>query len=84
MNCNLWNSRIPTKRTEKSCKDLKARVRRQEEINKIMYSREEMEACPVEGTSRIFDKKVTILLIRNMAGNQTKFSQFLESIEQMR
>ncbi len=50
---------------------------------KIMYSTEGMKACPVDTTSRIIGKKYTVLLIRNMLSNHTRFNQFLESIEGM-
>jgi DNA-binding HxlR family transcriptional regulator len=51
---------------------------------KIMYSAEGgMKACPVDTTSRIIGKKFTVLLIRNMLSNHTRFNQFLESIEGM-
>jgi DNA-binding HxlR family transcriptional regulator len=50
---------------------------------KIMYSAEDMKACPVDTTSRIIGKKFTVLLIRNMLSNHTRFNQFLESIEGM-
>jgi DNA-binding HxlR family transcriptional regulator len=50
---------------------------------KIMYSAEGMKACPVDTTSKIFGKKYTILLIRNMLSNHKRFNQFLESIEGM-
>jgi DNA-binding HxlR family transcriptional regulator len=49
-----------------------------------MYSTEEgMKACPVDNTLKIIGKKFTVLLIRNMLSNQTRFNQFLESIEGM-
>jgi DNA-binding HxlR family transcriptional regulator len=50
---------------------------------KIMYSSEGMKACPVDTTSSIIGKKFTVLLIRNMLSNHTRFNQFLESIEGM-
>lgn len=50
---------------------------------KIMYSAKGMKACPVDATSRIIGKKFTVLLIRNMLSNHTRFNQFLESIEGM-
>jgi DNA-binding HxlR family transcriptional regulator len=42
-----------------------------------------MKACPVDNTLKIIGKKFTVLLIRNMLSNQTRFNQFLESIEGM-
>jgi DNA-binding HxlR family transcriptional regulator len=50
---------------------------------KIMYSSEGMKACPVDTTFRIIGKKYTVLIIRNMLSNHTRFNQFLESIEGM-
>ena len=50
---------------------------------KIMYSSEGMKACPVDTTFRIIGKKYTVLLIRNMLSDHTRFNQFLESIEGM-
>jgi DNA-binding HxlR family transcriptional regulator len=56
----------------------------EDEQQKIMYSTEEgMKACPVDNTLKIIGKKFTVLLIRNMLSNQTRFNQFLESIEGM-
>jgi DNA-binding HxlR family transcriptional regulator len=49
----------------------------------IMYSTEGMKACPVDLTFRIIGKKFTVLLIRNMLSNHTRFNQFLESIQGM-
>jgi DNA-binding HxlR family transcriptional regulator len=55
-----------------------------EDEQKIMYSTEEgMKACPVDNTFKIIGKKFTVLLIRNMLSKQTRFNQFLESIEGM-
>jgi DNA-binding HxlR family transcriptional regulator len=50
---------------------------------KIMYSSEGMKACPVDTTFRIIGKKYTVLLIRNMLSNHTRFNQLLESIKGM-
>jgi DNA-binding HxlR family transcriptional regulator len=56
----------------------------EDEQQKIMYSNEEgMKACPVDNTFKIIGKKFTVLLIRNMLSKQTRFNQFLESIEGM-
>jgi DNA-binding HxlR family transcriptional regulator len=54
-----------------------------EDEQKIMYSTEGMKACPVDNTFRIIGKKFTVLLLRNMLSKQTRFNQFLESIEGM-
>ncbi len=43
---------------------------------------ENMKCCPVENTLRIIGKKFTVLILRNMMNmNQTRFNQFLESVE---
>ncbi len=43
---------------------------------------EQMKCCPVDNTFRIVGKKFTIHILRNMIFlNQTRFSQFLESVE---
>jgi DNA-binding HxlR family transcriptional regulator len=55
----------------------------EDEQQEIMYSTDGMKACPVDRTFKIIGKKFTVLLIRNMLSNQTRFNQFLESIEGM-
>ncbi len=41
-----------------------------------------MKCCPVDNTFKIVGKKFTIHILRNMILlNQTRFSQFLESVE---
>jgi DNA-binding HxlR family transcriptional regulator len=55
----------------------------EDEQREIMYSTDGMKACPVDNTLKIIGKKFTALLIRNMLSNQTRFNQFLESIEGM-
>jgi DNA-binding HxlR family transcriptional regulator len=47
----------------------------------ILYNIEGMKRCPLDNTSRIIGKKFTLLILRNMMSNQTKFNQFIESIE---
>jgi DNA-binding HxlR family transcriptional regulator len=47
----------------------------------ILYSIEGMKRCPLDNTSRIIGKKLTLLILRNMMSNQTKFNQFIESID---
>jgi len=43
---------------------------------------EQMKCCPVDNTFKIVGKKFTIHILRNMIMlNQTRFNQFLESIE---
>ena len=47
----------------------------------ILYRIEGMKRRPLDNTSRIIGKKFTLLILRNMMSNQTKFNQFIESIE---
>jgi len=43
---------------------------------------DQMKCCPVDNTFKIVGKKFTIHILRNMIFlNQTRFSQFLESVE---
>jgi len=43
---------------------------------------DQMKCCPIDNTFKIVGKKFTIHILRNMIFlNQTRFSQFLESIE---
>ena len=43
---------------------------------------EQMKCCPIDNTFKIVGKKFTVHILRNMIFlNQTRFSQFLESIE---
>jgi DNA-binding HxlR family transcriptional regulator len=46
-----------------------------------MYSMEGMKSCPVDNTFKLVGKKFTVLIVRNMMSNQTRFNQFIESIE---
>jgi DNA-binding HxlR family transcriptional regulator len=46
-----------------------------------MYRIEGMKRCPVDNTSKLIGKKFTVLLVRNMMNNQTRFNQFLDSIQ---
>jgi DNA-binding HxlR family transcriptional regulator len=46
-----------------------------------MYGIEGMKRCPVDNTSKLIGKKFTVLLVRNMMSNQTRFNQFLDSIQ---
>ena len=46
-----------------------------------MYSMEGMKRCPVDNTFKLIGKKFTVLIVRNMMSNQTRFNQFIESIE---
>ena len=47
-----------------------------------MYSMEGMKRCPVDNTFKLIGKKFTVL-IYGMMSNQTRFNQFIESIEGM-
>ena len=43
---------------------------------------EQMKCCPVDNTFKIIGKKFTIHILRNMTMlSQTRFNQFLESVE---
>jgi DNA-binding HxlR family transcriptional regulator len=42
-----------------------------------------VKACPINNTFEIIGKKFTIHILRNLNRGQTRFSQFLESIEGM-
>jgi DNA-binding HxlR family transcriptional regulator len=46
-----------------------------------MYTIEGTKRCPVDNTSKLIGKKFTVLLVRNMMSNQTRFNQFLDSIQ---
>ena len=46
----------------------------------ILYRIEGMKRCPLDNTSKIIGKKFSLLILRNMMSNQTKFNQFIESI----
>ena len=46
-------------------------------------SNTEMKCCPINNTFKIIGKKFTILILRNMInGNQNRFNQLLNSIEE--
>lgn len=47
----------------------------------IIYSMEGMKRCPLDNTFNLIGKRFTVLLLRNMMSNQTRFNQFMESIE---
>jgi DNA-binding HxlR family transcriptional regulator len=40
-----------------------------------------MKCCPIDNTFKLIGKKFTILIIRDMMKNKTRFNQFLDSIE---
>jgi DNA-binding HxlR family transcriptional regulator len=46
-----------------------------------MYNTEGMKRCPVDNTFKLIGKKFTILILRNMMSNQTRFNQFIDSIQ---
>jgi len=46
-----------------------------------MYSIEGMKNCPLDITSKLIGKKFTVLILRNMMSKQTRFNQFIESID---
>ena len=48
-----------------------------------MYSMEGMKNCPLDITSKLIGKKFTVLILRNMMSKQTRFNQFIESIDGM-
>ena len=43
--------------------------------------REDIKCCPIDTTFRLVGKKFTILIIREMMRDKTRFNQFLDSIE---
>lgn len=49
----------------------------------IIYRIEGMKRCPLDNTSKLIGKKFTLLILRNMMSNQTRFNQFIETIEGM-
>lgn len=40
-----------------------------------------MKRCPVDNTFKLIGKKFTILILRNMMSTQTRFNQFIDSIQ---
>jgi DNA-binding HxlR family transcriptional regulator len=46
-----------------------------------MYSMDGMKRCPLDNTFNLIGKRFTVLILRNMMSNQTRFNQFIESIE---
>src|SRR5215217_7653301 len=46
-----------------------------------MYSMEGMNRCPLDNTFSLIGKRFTVLILRNMMSNQSRFNQFVESIE---
>lgn len=46
-----------------------------------LWDREDIKCCPIDTTLRLVGKKFTILIIREMMRDKTRFNQFLDSIE---
>jgi DNA-binding HxlR family transcriptional regulator len=46
-----------------------------------MYNMEGMKRCPLNNTFTLIGKRFTVLILRNMLSNQTRFNQFIESID---
>jgi DNA-binding HxlR family transcriptional regulator len=46
-----------------------------------LWDREDIKCCPIETTFRLVGKKFTILIIREMMRDKTRFNLFLNSIE---
>jgi DNA-binding HxlR family transcriptional regulator len=47
-----------------------------------MWRTNEMKACPIDSTFKIIGKRFTALIIRDMISlNETRFNQFMKSIE---
>jgi len=51
------------------------------QVGDIMYSREEMIRCPLDNTFSLIGKRFTVHILRNMMSNQTRFNQFIETID---
>ncbi|MGI0082570.1 MAG: winged helix-turn-helix transcriptional regulator [Nitrosopumilaceae archaeon] len=51
-------------------------------MQEIKTMSDQMKCCPVDNTFKIMGKKFTIHILRNMIMlNQTRFNQFLDSVE---
>ena len=46
-----------------------------------LWDREDIKCCPIDTTFRFVGKKFTILIIREMMRDKTRFNQFLDAIE---
>jgi DNA-binding HxlR family transcriptional regulator len=46
-----------------------------------LCDREGIKSCPIDTTFRLVGRKFTILIIREMMRDRTRFNQFLDSIE---
>jgi DNA-binding HxlR family transcriptional regulator len=49
--------------------------------NVYLWKRGDMKCCPIDTTFKLVGKKFTILIIREMMQDKTRFNQFLDSIE---
>lgn len=49
--------------------------------NVYLWKRGDMKCCPIDTTFKLVGKKFTILIIREMLQDKTRFNQFLDSIE---
>src|ERR687890_605991 len=49
--------------------------------NLYLWKRGDMKCCPIDTTFKLVGKKFTILIIREMMQDKTRFNQFLDSIE---
>jgi DNA-binding HxlR family transcriptional regulator len=49
--------------------------------NAYLWKRGDMKCCPIDTTFKLVGKKFTILIIREMMQDKTRFNQFLDSIE---
>src|SRR5215212_11741822 len=49
--------------------------------NVYLWKRCDMKCCPIDTTFKLVGKKFTILIIREMMQDKTRFNQFLDSIE---
>jgi DNA-binding HxlR family transcriptional regulator len=49
--------------------------------NVYLWKRGDMKCCPIDTTFKLVGKKFTILIIREMMRDKTRFNQFLDSIE---
>jgi len=49
--------------------------------NVYLWKRGDMKCCPIDTTFKLVGKKFTILIIREMIQDKTRFNQFLDSIE---
>src|ERR671920_2446420 len=49
--------------------------------NLYLWKRGDMKCCPIDTTFKLVGKKFTILIIREMMQDKTRFNQFLDSID---